>query len=216
MLVLSTIVNLIIALIPVFTGDTTAMICEESVCVEDGDITWLYFLVAFIKYPWILILYLQTGYWFNESGLAAKFSALKFDIDISLEASTTFQNLPSPLANFVMSVFARQGLIYWAVEFTTIVLAFYSFCNCTGDIFEYFYILPVTFIFLSAFRIFAFSCRHWFKDIQQRVKFSLWVDFLQDLIFNICVYVGTYGFVGIIFIIFPVLGYLETFSFLMG
>ena len=53
-----------------------------------------------------------------------------------------------------------------------------------------------------------------FSNKDKRVKVFTWLDFFEDLIFNVVIYVGTYGVVGMLFVIFPVLGYIEAFSFI--
>ena len=211
MLVLSVIVNTFLSLIPVLTGDTIGSTCEEGVCVDAGDITYLYVTAAFIKYPWILMLYWNTGLWFTGSGLSIKCFIMR-DAILNSIIDYSIPSLLEPLKWVVGFVVSFEQLIYWAVEILLMVAGSMSFCNCSQEM-NYLTFVGIGYIFIPAFRLLGFVFG-WFENLEKRIKVFTWLDCLQDTLFNIFIYTGTYGFVGILFVIFPVLGYIEAFSFL--
>ncbi|CAN0511809.1 unnamed protein product [Ectocarpus sp. 12 AP-2014] len=214
MLLLSVIVNAFLALIPVFTGDTGSSTCEEGVCVDGGDITYVYIIAAFIKYPWMIMLYLETGLWFTGSGLAVNSIILRDDLLSSVD-DCSIPSLLDPFRCILRYVVVYEQILYWGVEFLVIVLGFLSFCNCaeTSSDMSYLTYMAVIYVFIPPVRMFGFYLK-WLENKEKRVKIFTWLDCLQDLLFNISIYTGVYGVSGLVFVLFPILGYLEAFSFL--
>lgn len=153
MLLLSVIVSTFLALIPVFTGDTISSDCEEGVCVEGGDITYLYIIAAFIKYPWMLMLYWETGLWLTGSGLSVKCAIMRDDILSSIDCYS-IPSIFEPLRCIVRYIASLEQLLYWGVEFLVIVLGFMSFCSC--EEMSYLTYLSLFYLFIPPVRMFGF------------------------------------------------------------
>lgn len=82
---LSVMVGLFVSLFLVFSADTTIFTCEDhddssdedQVCLESGERTLFAFFAALFKLPWIIILYKNTGLWFNQLSIIVTVKACR-------------------------------------------------------------------------------------------------------------------------------------------
>lgn len=209
-LFISIFVSIMTAIIPIISGDTALYDCEEDgdsgeeVCVLTGeDNPMVYLFLAFYQYPWVMVMYFKTGLWMNASGINVKINALYGEFVPATELRDWEKK------DFCI-FFDGLGLICCILGYA----GFYSqtLCTCSGNVL-FFLFLGIGGLF-SLFVIIAYcgqlhnsSC-----DPEHRVKILSRVFFVFEMSTSGVLYIGTYGYAGVFFMIVPILGYIESFG----
>lgn len=216
-LFLSVFVSLMMTIIPVITDDTKTYTCandidsvEEGYCVVDSENnTSIYVFLAFYQYPWVVFLYFKTGLWVNTSGVNAKVNGLYGDYlmwdscDISLWEKLDF-------------LYFLDFFYYLGSLLSFFLLFFSSICTCEEDDnygIKLTLLIAVFLIFSVAGSQYSWLLRNEGLNPKFRMKRLVKVFFFFELFTSAVVYIETYGSTGVMFLIIPVLGYIESFGF---
>jgi len=203
--------SIFVAMMPVFTGDTTIYTWStdedgNKTCSESsGSLWYVFFLLALVDYPWVLLMRWKTGLWFNPSGIHIQVDSIREEL---------FEDIADiPYFGCVLeAIFRFEGIILFIVEF--FIMFFSATSSCGGNIQNV--RLIFLYIVLGCMAISLCSVAYFSKvpiRVQNRVKILTWAEITRDTLLNIIAYCGIYGYGGVVFIIFPLIGYAETFGF---
>jgi len=220
--VLSMIVSIVLALIPILNGDTQVVDCrnedseETETCVVTTESNIIgYIFMSFGSYPWVFFLYWQTGLWMNASGIHAKMNAFYEPWLYDANRMNIFQVIRE---TFLGILDWRVLLVCFDSMFTlgmyvyTVYAINLSVCGCNNilvtlcRIIVYFCPIISIFVFYSADPV----CGG--VGVEDRMRRLSRLYFVTDTFLSLVVYVSLYGNVGIIFVLVPVLGYIESFG----
>lgn len=216
-LAISVFVSIMMAVIPILTDDTKRYSCglgddddiEEGYCVvsSENDAS-RYFFMAFYQYPWVFFVYYKTGLWVNASGINAKISALYGKYSM-WDSCNPFEWEKIDFLYFLDFFYYFFSLVFY------ILILFYSMCICEN---EDDYVLKLVFyagVFLLYCVVggkYSWFLRNEGYDPELRMKKLTRMFFVFEMFTSGLVYVDTYGPSGVIFLIIPVLGYIESFG----
>ncbi len=208
---ISLFISIIMTVVPIVTGDTELYECEEQdsgedVCVLSGkNNPIVYFFLAFYQYPWVLAAYFKTGLWMNASGINVKINALYGNFDVATEFKDWERK----------DFLALFDMLYLFVSLVAYVI-FYTQTQCTcGDSIN----LLMGFFMCSAILAFpmyiGYAAQLQFSsyDPEHRMKVLKRFFFWFETGTSGVIYIGTYGYAGVLFMVIPILGYIESFGF---
>ena len=202
--------SLFVAMMPIFTGDTSIYTWSKDedgnqICTESGNIWYAFFILALVDYPWVLLMKWHTGLWFNQSGIHIQVDTVRHEIRESLLEIPYF-------GCFLQILFEFEIWILLVAEFFVMFLSVTS--SCGGDIQNIRMIL--LFIIIGCIMLSLLAAAYFYRvetRVQERAKVLTVLDVTRDTFLNFIVYCGIYGYGGVVFLIFPLIGYAETFGF---
>lgn len=207
-LLISFIASTIMALVPLLTGNTRVMECDEETdeCRVTGSNVFAYIVMAFGGYPWVLFLYFKTGLWMNTSGISAKMSAF-YGSNSVMYSGGGWESMWQ--LKYVVPTIEFYSTL--SVFLYTSVMLRASVCGCTQHVQRG--LLAFTAVFSSVAYI-----KNTFCQICPSVRMkslARWF-FFDDVFRSTLVYTTAYGPAGCLFVIIPVIGYIEAFGFFEG
>ncbi|CAM9769728.1 unnamed protein product [Ectocarpus sp. 6 AP-2014] len=215
-LLISVIVSIMMAVIPILTDDTKTYTCgyeddslEEGYCVVDSDNnTSIYVFLAFYQYPWVLFLFFKTGLWVNASGINAKVNGL-YGHYLMWDTCNPFK------WNKIDFVYFLDFFYYFGSLLSFLLLFFNSICICEKEddhVIKTILFIAVFFMYAVVGGMYSWLLRNEGLDPEHRMKRLTRMFFFFEMSTSGLVYVDTYGVIGVIFLIIPVLGYIESFG----
>ena len=200
---MSLFISILSTIIPIVTGDTELYDCEEDVCVLTGENNPLVFIfLSFYQYPWVLAAYFKTGLWMNASGINVKLNALYGHVD----TATKFQDWErKDFLIFIDLMYLFVCLVAYVILYTQ------TQCSCGSNILMAFFMCSGVLMFPM---FFGYAAQLQFSgyDPEHRMKKLKWIFFLFETGTSGVIYIGTYGYAGVLFMIVPILGYIESFG----
>lgn len=214
-LFISVFISIMTAVIPIISGDTELYECEEDgdsgeeVCVPTGDNNPIvYIFLAFYQYPWVLVVYLKTGIWMNASGINVKVNALYGEFSPATEL------LDWEKKDFYVFI-DTLGLLCAILGYA--VFYHQTLCTCFGEGINPLVVLFVIIGGILSFLViiaYGMSISYSGYDPKQRVKIMSRIFFIFEVATSGVLYIGTYGYAGVCFMLVPILGYIESFGFI--
>ncbi|MEP5237303.1 MAG: hypothetical protein ABJQ38_00005 [Flavobacteriaceae bacterium] len=215
-LLISVIVSIMTAVIPILTDDTKTYECgreddstDEGYCVVESDNNIsIYFFLAFYQYPWVVFLYFKTGLWVNASGINAKVNGLYGDYHM-WDSCNPFK------WEKIDFVYFLDFFCYFGSLVSYMFLLFFSTCRCEKEddhvlkTILFFAVLGTCGVAGSQY---SWLLRNKGLDPKHRIKRLTRVFFFFEMFTSGLVYIDTYGVIGVMFLIIPVLGYVESFG----
>jgi len=216
-LFVSVFVSIMMAVIPILTDDAKRYKCgygddddiEEGYCIVDNENdASRYFFLAFFQYPWVLFLYFKTGLWVNASGINAKVNALYGNYAM-WDSCNPFDWEKIDFLYFVDFFYYFFTLVFY------VLILFSSMCICENE--DDFGLKMVLFIGLFLTYAFVGGKYSWLLrnegyDPELRLKKLTRMFFVFEMFASGMLYVDTYGVFGLMFLIIPILGYIESFG----
>lgn len=202
------------AVMPILTKDTALFVCVEDysgekVCVvTDENNPSAYFLLAFYQYPYVIAVYVYTGLWTNASGISAKVCALYGDFYDNDNMCCWEKH------NWILFV---DVLYLFCTSLAFAVFFYQTVCFCEGSGGKFvLHVLSMCSVLIIVLSIGVVYGRVMESNAGGDPGFRL--ERMKKFLFTfeICttgvLYIGTYGIVGLLFLVIPVLGYVEAFG----